>query len=265
MLIAQISDTHLCAGGRPLYGRIDTAGLLARAVQRIEDLRPAPDCVLLTGDLVNSGKPAEYRALREILVPLARPLYVLPGNHDAREAFRRAFADHAYLGGEDGFLHYEVDLGPARLIALDTVVPGEDSGLLCEARLGWLERRLEEGRGRPTLIAMHHPPVAIGIDWLDDMACANADAFAAIIGRHPEIERILCGHVHRTAQVRFAGTVVATAPSTAHQVALEIGHRGEPHWIAEPPGFLLHHWRQGSPLVTHLVPTGGFGAGQPFA
>ena len=42
-----------------------------------------------------------------------------------------------------------------------------------------------------------------------------AERLAAIVQRHPNVERILCGHVHRAAQIRFAGTVVATAPSTA--------------------------------------------------
>ena len=264
VLIAQISDTHICAEGRPLYGRIDTAGLLASAIDRIEGLRPAPDCVLLTGDLANTGGPEEYKALRQILSRLTRPFYVLPGNHDRRETFAQAFSDHRYLGGEDGFLHYVLDLGQARLIALDTVVPGEDGGLLCERRLDWLARRLGEARGRPTIIAMHHPPVAIGIDWLDETRCANADALAQIVVRHPEVERILCGHVHRAAQARFAGTVVATAPSTGYQVALEIGHAGEPHWVTEPPGFLLHWWREEAPLLTHVVPTASFGRPQPY-
>lgn len=262
MIIVQVSDTHLCADGTRLYGRIDTNSGLAHAVERINRLRPGPDAVLASGDLTESGETAQYAALRAILDRLEAPVYVMPGNHDSRQRLSAAFADHAYLP-KDGFLHYAVELGPVTLIALDTVVPGEDGGTLCAERLGWLDAQLKTHRDRPVIIAMHHPPVPIGIDWLDRTACANAEGLAEVVARHPRVERILAGHVHRAAQMRFAGTVVATSPSTAYQVALELGHDGEPHLIHEPPAFLLHRW-QGGRLQSHVVPVGDYGPSQPY-
>lgn len=262
MLIAQISDTHVCAEGTRLYGRIDTNAGLARAIDTVNRLRPRPDLVLMTGDLAESGQPAQYAMLRKLLARLEIPLRVLPGNHDSRENLRAAFADHGYLGRGE-FLHHAAELGPLTLIALDTQVPGEDGGTLCAERLAWLERELERSRGRPTLVAMHHPPVPIGVDWLDRSNCANAEGLAGVVSRHPQVERILSGHVHRAAQIRFAGTVVATAPSTAYQVALELGHDGEPHLIHEPPAFLLHRWHDGA-LTTHVIAVGEFGAPEPY-
>jgi 3',5'-cyclic-AMP phosphodiesterase len=262
MLIAQISDTHVCAEGTRLYGRIDTNAGLARAIDAVNRLRPRPDLVLMTGDLAESGQPAQYAMLRKLLARLEIPLRVLPGNHDSRENLRAAFADHGYFG-QGEFLHHAAELGPLTLIALDTQVPGEDGGTLCAERLAWLERELERSRGRPTLVAMHHPPVPIGVDWLDRSNCANAEALAGVVSRHPQVERILSGHVHRAAQIRFAGTVVATAPSTAYQVALELGHDGEPHLIHEPPAFLLHRWHGGA-LTTHVIAVGDFGGPQPY-
>lgn len=263
MLIAQISDTHVCAEGSLLYGRIDANAGLARAVETVNRLRPRPDLVLASGDLAEAGESAEYRMLRELFGRLEMPVHVMPGNHDSREAFRAAFADHAYLPRAGEFLHYALELGPLSLIALDTVIPGAHEGALCRARLDWLEAELEARRERPVILAMHHPPVPIGVDWLDRSGCANAEALARVIARHPQVERILCGHVHRAAQVRFAGTLAATAPSTAYQVALELGHDGEPHLIAEPPAFLLHRFHDGA-LASHVVPVGAFGAPQPY-
>jgi 3',5'-cyclic-AMP phosphodiesterase len=262
MLIAQLSDTHVCAQGVRVYGRIDTNAGLMQAVESLNRLRPLPDAVIVSGDLVESGKAEQYAALRSILNRLVPPFYVLPGNHDTRENLRAAFPDHAYLP-QTGFLHYAIGFGPVTLIALDTVVPGEDGGALCAERLSWLETQLGQHRSRPVIVAMHHPPVPIGIDWLDRTRCANAEGLAQVISRHPGVERIICGHVHRAAQIRFAGTVVATSPSTAYQVALELGHDGEPHLIHEPPAFLLHRWQDGV-LLTHVVPAGNYGPPQAY-
>jgi 3',5'-cyclic-AMP phosphodiesterase len=263
MLIAQISDTHVCAEGMRLYDRIDTNAGLARTIETVNRLRPRPDLVLMSGDIAEAGEAAQYRMVRTLLARLEMPVHLMPGNHDSRENLRAAFAEHAYLPREGEFLHYAVDLGPIRMIALDTQVPGEHGGALCARRLEWLDRQLERDRGRPTLIAMHHPPVPIGVDWLDRAGCANAEGLAEVVGRHPQIERIVCGHVHRAAQIRFAGTLVATAPSTAYQVALELGHDGEPHLIEEPPAFLLHRWHGGA-LASHVVPVGDFGAPRAY-
>src|SRR5215510_14834955 len=141
MLIAQISDMHIKPPGEQLYKRIDTAGFLERAVAHVMALDPGPDIVLATGDLVDGGKPEEYALLRRLLAPLSMPVYLIPGNHDARDAMRAVFADHAYLPGS-GFIQFAIEGLPVRLIALDTLVPGKGHGALCDERLDWLEARL---------------------------------------------------------------------------------------------------------------------------
>ena len=133
----------------------------------VNALDPRPDVVLATGDLVEGGKPEEYARLKRLLAPLAMPVYLIPGNHDAREALRAAFADHAYLPAS-GFLQYASRTQPVRLIALDTLVPGKPHGALCAERLDWLEARLGES-DRPTILFMHHPPFDCGIDAFDSM------------------------------------------------------------------------------------------------
>jgi 3',5'-cyclic AMP phosphodiesterase CpdA len=227
-------------------------------------LVPRPDVVLATGDLVDVGTAEEYRHLRELLAPLPMPVFLIPGNHDDRAALSAVFADHAYLPRDGGFLQYAVEGYPLRLIGLDTHVPGSGAGLMCERRLAWLDARLGEAPARPTLIFMHHPPFATGIDHMDAIGLGGADLMAAVVGRHPQVERVVCGHLHRPIQVRWAGTVACSAPSTAHQVVLDLAPAAPSVFNFEPPAILLHVWDERLGLVTHTSYVGDFGGPHPF-
>ena len=254
MIIGQITDFHVTTPDHPVDVRYRTAWHLERAVAHIAGLAQTPDVVLATGDLVETGSPAEYVRLRELLSPLDLPVYVIPGNHDDRTALRRAFADHAYLPREGAFLHYTVDPYPVRLVALDTVVPGQTGGALCAERLGWLAARLAEAPHRPTLILMHHPPFLTGITSMDrngdGMGLTGADRLGAIVARHGQVERIVSGHVHRPISVRWHGTAASIAPATAHQIALDLGE-GRTATVMEPPAVDLHVWLEGQGVVSH--------------
>jgi 3',5'-cyclic AMP phosphodiesterase CpdA len=264
MLLAQISDLHVTARGKRLFDRVDTPAFLRRAVAHLNALAPHLDFVWITGDLVDQGSPDEYANLRDVLGGLRSPWAVMVGNHDDRANLRQALADHPYLprGGE--FLQYVIDDLPLRLIALDTLVPGESGGTLCPARLDWLAARLEERPDRPTVIAMHHPPFVTGLTEMDAINCANSAALGAIVAEHPQIERIICGHVHRPMVVRWNGTVVTTAPATAHQVTLDLKDGTPTSWIMEPPACHLHYWREDSGLVTHVSYIGDYGPPTPY-
>jgi 3',5'-cyclic AMP phosphodiesterase CpdA len=251
MIVAQITDFHISLpDGEPerLFG---TSTHLRRAVAHLNSLESPPDVVLATGDLVHEGTLAEYRLLSELLAPLEAPVYLIPGNHDDREALRGAFADRSYVPAE-GFIHYTVEDLPLRLIGLDTFIPDEIGGTLCEARLAWLAARLEEAPERPTVVFMHHPPCESGVGQMDAWKLRNSEAFGEVVVRHPQIERIVCGHLHRPVSWRWKGTLVSTCPSTAHQFGLDIGETPRPiRMVGEPPCCHLHVWRQGQGLVTH--------------
>ncbi|MGE0098029.1 MAG: phosphodiesterase [Hydrogenophaga sp.] len=264
MLLAQISDLHIKPPGRLAYGKVDTAALLRAAVASLTRLSPRPDVVLATGDLVDGGHAEEYALLQEILTPLAVPCFVVAGNHDERHPLREVFQGpgFGYLDQAGEFLQYAVDLGGLRLLVLDTVVPGEGRGQLCRERLRWLDERLAEDR-RPTLVAMHHPPFATGIEHMDDMGLEGAEAFESIVAPYAHLERILCGHLHRSIQCRVGGTIASVCPSTAHQVALDLRPGASGAFIMEPPGYQLHLW-QGGRLISHTCPVGDFSGPFPF-
>ena len=269
-VLVQLSDTHIVGPGLKLLDEVDTPAFLARAVASVQRLRPSPTAVLVTGDLVDRGSAEEYARLRALLAPLPCPVYLMPGNHDAPQALRAAFPDHAYLQPVAGdaalepHVLYTVDLGGMRLVALDTVVARRPHGALCEARLAWLDATLAAAPGVPTLLAMHHPPFVTGIAHMDAMGLLEGAAgLEAVLRRHPQVERVICGHLHRTIVRRFAGTVVMTVPSTAHQIALDLRADAPPAWLMEPSGFAVHTMRDGA-LVSHVAAAGEHGPDRLF-
>ena len=222
MLLCQISDLHIKAGRKLAYGIVDTAGMLERCIRQLLERPQQPDAIIVTGDLVDYGTSEEYGLLRELLAPLTMPVYLSPGNHDERGALRAGFPDHGYLRQWEPFIQYTIEEHAVRIVALDTVVPGQSGGALCNRRLEWLDRALGAQPKRPTIVTMHHPPFLTGIGHMDRIGLDDCSGLAQVISRHPQVERVLAGHLHRSITARFAGTVASTCPSPAHQVALDL-------------------------------------------
>jgi 3',5'-cyclic-AMP phosphodiesterase len=226
VILAQISDPHI-------DGSDAAAEALAAGVRAVHRLRPAPDAVLVSGDLANSGAGDEYATVQELLAPLAMPVYLLPGNHD----------DPAALPAPRVF-----DVADVRLVVCDSTIPGRDEGRL---DVEWLEAQLGDG---PTLVAMHHPPFDIGMPAMDGISIAGPDreALAALLARSPQVLRVVCGHTHRAAFATIGGCVATTCPGIHLTAKLEIGREGF-ELVREPPAFALHV-SVGGGLVTHIQP-----------
>ncbi|MGP9498798.1 phosphodiesterase [Halomonas sp. AOP43-D1-4] len=250
-LIAQISDPHIKAGGRLSYRQVDTASALHQAIQTLNQLMPRPDLVLISGDLVDFGHPDEYATFKQILAELTLPVYLIPGNHDDRDHLRTAFPEHDYLFQDAHYLQWVIDDYPVRLVGLDSSVPGEPYGELSEESLCWLDKTLAEQPQTPTLVMLHHHPFISGIDHMDRQPLKQPHALAEIINKHAQVERVLCGHVHRTIQARFGNTLAISCPGVSHYVSLDLTPDGPSRFQLEPPGYLLHQWSAEAGMVTH--------------
>nr|WP_310617111.1 phosphodiesterase [Pantoea cypripedii] len=262
-LIAQISDLHIKAQGRLSYKKVDTQAALLRVIDTLNQLRPRPDVVVITGDLVDFGLPEEYQTLRQVLQGLQLPYLLMPGNHDDRQALRAAFPEHTYLQrGET--LNWQTRVNGVQLLALDSSVPQQPWGYVDEAQLLWLDEQLKSAPDTPTLVMLHHPPFITGIGHMDKQPLRNPDALAAVIRQHPQVERVLSGHLHRSIQARFAGTLACTAPGVSHQVAFDLSADGPANFVLEPPGFLLHRWHPQQGMTTHLCAIGDYPGPFPF-
>lgn len=252
MLIAQITDLHVAGPDAKIRSFVDTTRNLARAVDFLNRHSPRPDVVLATGDLTDHGLPEQYAMLREVLDGLEMAVYLIPGNHDETGSLAAAFEHHAYLPHDGGPLQYVIDDYDVRLVGVDTTRPGHHDGLQDEARLTWLDETLAAAPVRPTLVFMHHPPFDTGIWWMDVSGIKNHTEFEAVIRRHPQVRRVVAGHVHRAIQTCWGETLVSISPSTAHQVALDLVPEAPPVLTAEPPMLTLHEWRAGT-WVSHTT------------
>jgi Icc protein len=246
--LAHITDPHV--------GDDESARALADAVRAVVALDPAPDAVLLSGDLVDDPTPETYARVRDLLAPLTMPVHVLPGNHDDRAALRACFDGGSGAGAEP--YQYVARVGPWRLIACDSTVPGQIPGSLDGGRLDWLEAQLDDDRETPAIVALHHPPLLTAITEVDQMGLAAGDrtALGELISRHPQVQRVVAGHVHRTMVGDLRGCPVFACPSTYIQGLLDID--GRMALVREPPGFGLHVEVDGG-VTSHVQPIGDYG------
>lgn len=183
MRVVQITDAHL-------YADINARSRAGIPWQQFQQVLSAvvgekPDIVLFTGDVSQDESAASYALAVQAMEALPCPWYWLPGNHDQLElmAVERPMVD-------------EVDMGSWRILLLNTQVQGKPFGELGNARLAELAEQLEKDR-RPTLIAMHHPPVDVGAVWMDAIGLQDREAFWQLLSGYPQVNIVLFGHAHQ--------------------------------------------------------------------
>jgi len=263
--IAQISDLHIKPPGSLAYGRVDTAASLSRCVAALNAFAPRPDLVVISGDLADTPTAGEYQHLKRLLAPLELPFVSIPGNHDSRELMREALPQaYAFPSGP---LDQHLAIGGLDLLLLDSSVTGKPHGELEASSLQWCEVTLASAPDRPALVFLHHPPFKAGIWHMDRQNLLNAGELAAIVRRHPRVQRIATGHIHRATLTMFGGVATTICPAPNHAVDLDLAQLREPSFKVEPPAFHLHSWYPGEgfgSVVTHQVPIGEFDGPHPF-
>lgn len=245
MIIAQISDTHILARASEHPAAQLRADCLRRCIADINHQQT--DAVIFTGDTVQHGQPEEYAHLRELLAPLDAPLYLIPGNRDNNDALRTAFGDKSYLPRNGDFLHYVIEEHAGRLVAIDSTSPGERKGVFCPQRQAWLEAVLGERANVRTLLFIHHPPFDIDDHYIGGYRRPEeAAALADVVSRHPQVEGLVCGHVHCQVNRNWGGTVASVMPS----VAADLRKGVDETEARQQPIYLLHRLSDEAGIVS---------------
>jgi len=243
MLIAQVTDLHLHADpGHPNLAR------LHRVLAHLAAMRPRPDLLVLSGDLADDGAVDSYRHLQAALAGWPGALRFALGNHDARAHFRAVFGDSHFT---DGFVQGRDEFGGLQVVVLDTLEEGRHGGAFCAARAGWLRQAVQDSAGAPLLAFLHHPPVDVGIPWIDPGPGQDwiARLDAALQGAN--LAGICSGHVHVSGALRWKGRQVLTCPSSSSDLSLAFAPMqaaqpdGRPLVEQGEPAFALHRWEEG--------------------
>ena len=243
MKLILVSDPHLVKPGEELFGSDPLANFEA-CIASINREHADADLVVFAGDITNDGEASAYAAAADRLEELVPPYRLIPGNHDERSGFARAFPAST---NEDGFAHASLDGDGTRLILLDTLWPGNVAGQLCGKRLAWLDGEL--AAASDALLVMHHPPFEIGIPSMDDCRLREPELLLEVLRLHGNVRHIFAGHVHLFSSGHWDGIPFTTLRSTNHQSALAFTG---PHRLSfEPPAYhIVRQIDQG--IVTHL-------------
>lgn len=241
-VLLHLSDTHLRAGGAPLYDDVDSEAYLARAVKSIDASGIRPDALVFTGDLADFGETDAYDRVHALVEPLAarletRVVWVM-GNHDDRAAFRSRL-----LPGDAAEPTAPVDrvdeFDGLRIVTLDTSVPGAHHGEVSSEQLQWLAEVLATPAPLGTILAMHHPPVPSVLDLAASVELRDQRSLAEVL-RGSDVRAILAGHLHYSTFATFAGIPVSVASATCYTQDLMVPVGGtRPQDAAQ--GFNLVH------------------------
>lgn len=231
--IIQITDTHLFKDPQGVLAGVPTWETFTAVLKRIQRYHADFDYLILTGDLAQDEELETYKMLREALGDWVGQYRILPGNHDDRTHLRRVFPE-LFPENSDP-LTFTLSCDGWQIIGLDSQFQGEVRGRIDAAQMQWLKGQLKTGSGSRTLLFLHHPPIAISVDWLDKIGLEGAQSLVELIEASPQIKAVCAGHVHQEFEGRIGSTAVYTTPSTC----VQFGARAEKSFDTKAAGYRL--------------------------
>lgn len=235
MKFIHVTDTHLVTPGETLKG-LDPAARFSACIDSINQHHKDAECMVITGDLADTGQEAAYDFLAAELERCALKSYLLVGNHDDRTSFQKRFPDTPI--DENGFTQHVWESRQGVFLFLDTVKSGTHSGEYCGARRGWLKQMLTHYQNETIYLFMHHPPFDIHLPCIDRIGLENQQAFAEIVQSHANVRHLFFGHAHRPISGSWRGIPFSSLRGTNHQVGLQFSSEQIVH-LDEPPEYAV--------------------------
>jgi len=224
--ILHLSDTHFVADGELLHETVDSDANLAGLFEGLSGSSIAPEAIVITGDLADTGRADAYARLRAMVEPAAARLGAqviwVMGNHDERRAFRQGLLDGEPTLDSVDSVH---DVNGLRIVAIDSTVPGQHWGEITDEQLDWLRDVLAEPAPHGTLLALHHPPLPSPLGLIAFVELREQHRLAEVV-RGSDVIGILGGHLHYSTTSTFAGVPVSVASATCYTQDLRVAYPG---------------------------------------
>jgi len=239
-----ISDTHISADpDYHLHEMHQAAHHPNRGVEfLLQAIRQLPfdiDFILHTGDVCADPQEADYHLARKLLLKFDHPVYLLPGNHDSADLMcsilqdgqrlRVLRDDHTVVKGH-------------HLLTLDSNQSDDrHAPSLREEQIEWFGDALRKTRGQPVIVAVHHPLLPSGIDWVDHkMRVQNGERIQAILTEYADsLGGVFHGHLHQPMTSYAEGVLYSGAASAWYSLQAYPGLEREKADLVMRGGFSL--------------------------
>lgn len=257
--VAQLSDTHFLADGEAAEGGFayNTNDAFDAVYGHLAQ-QAEVDLIVVTGDIADHGRPAQYQLAAAAFERFDVPVNVCPGNHDQDVAFttglgRRTIGTSRVMEiGNWCFLFVDSNQGAmvtnqsGRLVDPDAY---EDrlhiDGSLGAREASWVQDMCAATQAEHVFIWLHHPPGA-------PFALTRDDAYAAewrtLIGDLPSVRGMGGGHTHNPVQYEFEGLPIFVSPALKNNFDLDAK-------TLLPPGYRTYEFTADGTVtsVDHLV------------
>lgn len=225
-LLLQISDTHFGTEQAPV---VEALAKLAR--------QQRPDLVVLSGDITQRARPAQFRAARAFADRLGAPLLAVPGNHDIPlfdlwTRLRRPYARYIAAFGEDlEPVHQSSDL---MVVGVNTTRAWRHKHGEISARQVDRVARLLEGAGAAQLrVVVVHQPVAVT--------------------RAKDVPNLLRGHAAALQRWSEAGADVVMGGHIHLPYVMALQGLARPLWVVQAGTAVSSRVRKGAPNSVNLL------------
>lgn len=224
-------------------GAYDTSVAFDRVFADIVGARQV-DHVVVTGDVADHGRAAQYEVAAEALARFDVDVLVCPGNHDMDEPFRDGFVQ------DNISVSRVVELGSWAFLFADSssgmMVPGDDgqlidppgetrlhsNGSFSAAEANWVRDACAATNAEHVFVWLHHPP---GVEGHFQSNTEFTQLWTELLTENTAIRGLGAGHLHMPVQWDLADRPVFLAPSLKNNFSLE-----DDTWL--PPGYRTYEF-----------------------
>ena len=240
--LLQFTDCHLLGDSSSTLRGTNTWQTLQATLAHASTHQAPWDITLLTGDLVQDDVLG-YRHIRRTFETSQVPVHCLPGNHDDLKGMSQQLSAAPFhlLGSfcRENWL----------VVMLNSCLAHTAAGSISRAELARLADLLHTTHHEHALIALHHHPVPMSSQWLDEVGIDNSEAFFAVLDAAPSVRGVVWGHVHQAFDGERHGVRLMGTPSTCAQFTPRVDDFAID---SKPPGYRWLHLHEEGALDSQV-------------